>query len=62
MTKVIANTTIEFPKLNIVLQEGEVTELPDDSETVAVILASPHVQEVKESKSEQRRRDAQKEV
>lgn len=44
--KITSTSTIEFPKLGIVIEAGKVVDLPEDKEVAAVILASPYIHKV----------------
>lgn len=47
MTKVTANRSVDFPKLDWAISAGETKELPTDKEAQKVILAHRSIKEVK---------------
>jgi len=45
--KVIANRSVEFPKLGFAISAGQTKELPADKEAQKIILAHRSIKEVK---------------
>jgi len=56
LMKITSTTDLEFPGLKFAIRQGEVKDLPDDSEAAAFILASVYIQEVPEPESQTTRK------
>ena len=57
LMKITSIMDLEFPRLKFAIRQGEVKDLPDDSEAAAFILASAYIQEVPEPESKTTRTD-----
>jgi hypothetical protein len=55
--KMTSTTDLEFPGLKFAIRQGEVKDLPADSEAAAFILASAYIREVPEPQSATARQD-----